>query len=35
MAAFVPVMTILLAGFIAIIVVSMVMAILSLNELVG
>jgi len=35
MAAFVPLMTILLAGFIAIIVVSMVMAILSLNELVG
>ena len=34
MAAFVPVMTILLAGFIALIVVSMVMAILSLNELV-
>lgn len=35
MAAFVPVMTILLAGFIAVIVISMVMAILSLNELVG
>ena len=34
MAAFVPVMTILLAGFIALIVISMVMAILSLNELV-
>ena len=35
MAAFVPVMTILLAGFIALIVISMVTAILSLNELVG
>jgi len=35
MAAFVPVMTILLAGFIAVIVISMVTAILSLNELVG
>lgn len=35
MAAFVPVVTILLAGFIAIIVISMVMAILSLNELVA
>ncbi len=35
MAAFVPVMTILLAGFIAVIVISMVSAILSLNELVG
>jgi general secretion pathway protein F len=35
MAAFVPVMTILLAGFIAVIVISMVTAILSLNELVA
>lgn len=35
MAAFVPIMTILLAGFIALIVISMVSAILSLNELVG
>lgn len=35
MAAFVPVMTILLAGFIAVIVISMVMAILSLNEMVA
>lgn len=35
MAAFVPVMTILLAGFIAVIVISMVSAILSLNELVS
>jgi len=35
MAAFVPMMTILLAGFIAVIVISMVSAILSLNELVA
>ena len=35
MAAFVPVLTILLAGFIAVIVISMVTAILSLNDLVA
>lgn len=35
MAAFVPLITILLAGFIATIVLSMVMAIMSLNDLIG
>jgi len=35
MAAFVPVVTIILAGFISMIVLSMVMAIMSMNELFG